>query len=82
MSSLSVSFTDRSIRHGAALDVDGAVEPAGAVERAAHLAEMAPDFHHHRSVGLGKAPLELIFGERARQHGEHVVALRDRRANR
>ena len=43
-------------------------------------AEIFP--HAFRSVGLGKAPLELIFGERARQHGEHVVALRDRRANR
>ncbi len=73
---------DLRVGHGAALDIDGAVEPAGAVERAAHLGQVAPDLHHHGGVGIGEAALELVFGERRRQHGEHVVALRDRRPDR
>ncbi len=49
-------------------------------QHAAHLFEMAAELHHHGGVGVGEAALQLGLGQRRRQHHEHVVALRDRRA--
>ena len=70
------------VRHGAALDIDGARQPAAAFERAAQLRQMPADLHHHGGVGLGEPARQLAFGQRRRQHGEDVVALRDRHSGR
>ena len=65
---------------GAALDIDGARKPPGAGEHAANLFEMAAELHHHGGIRIQQAPLKLGFRQRRRQHDEHIVALRDRRA--
>ena len=68
------------VRRGAALDIDGARQPPGAGEHAANLFEMAAELHHHGGIGIQQAPLKLGLRQCRRQHDEHIVALRDRRA--
>ena len=45
---------DALLGHGAALDIDGAIELAGAGERLPDLGEVAPDLHDHRGVAGGE----------------------------
>ena len=56
-----VGETDNALLgHGAALDIDGAIELAGAHERLPDLGEVAPDLHDHRGLAGGKPLGESI----------------------
>ncbi|MCO5578378.1 hypothetical protein L7F22_032219 [Adiantum nelumboides] len=61
--------------HRGPFDVAGAVEHAGVGHRPTDRGEGAPELHHRRRVGAREPPRELLAGQRARQHGEHLVAL-------
>ena len=44
--------------------------------------QMTADLHHHGGVGVGEPARQLALRQRRRQHGENIVALRDRHSRR
>ena len=79
-SALSASAHGSRVVHRAALDIDGAFQLAGHLQRLADLRQVAPDLHDHRRIGVGEPPGQFGLAHRAGQDGQNIVALHQRQA--